>query len=49
VLVGPADGATGFKRVGVVICRASKSVLHVEVEVPAYLAGPVGNLLAAWG
>jgi hypothetical protein len=49
VMVGPGDGVTGYKRCDVSIHRTSAGGLHVDIEVPAPLAGSVGSFLAALG
>jgi len=49
VLLGPADGMTGFKRCDVSIHRTSAGRLHVDIEVPPALSASVAGLLAALG
>jgi hypothetical protein len=41
VLLGAADGASGFKRIDCAVSRTSSGGLHVEIEVPGQPTGPV--------
>ena len=43
------EPSPGTKRRDVSIHRTSAGGLHIDVEMPATLAGSVGNLLAALG
>jgi hypothetical protein len=47
VLLGPADGVTGFKRCDVSIHLTSAGGLHIDVEVPPSLSASVGGLLSS--
>jgi hypothetical protein len=49
LLLGPADGMTGFKRCDVSVTRSVDGHVHVEIEIPPAIGRQVGDLLAALG
>jgi hypothetical protein len=49
VMVGPADGMAGFKRIDCAVSRSPDGSLHVELDIPGKLAPSVAGLLAALG
>jgi hypothetical protein len=49
MLVGAADGMTGFKRCDVSVTRGVDGHIHVAIEIPPAIGQQVGDLLAALG
>jgi hypothetical protein len=47
VLVGPADGIAGYRRIDVEMRAVSGGGLAINLDIPAELAQPVRQLVAA--